>query len=204
MITLARRTALALALCGLLGACSQAGAAAGPANDAEMSMGDAKAKVTVVEYASVTCPHCAAFNAEVFPAFKAKYVDTGKVRYVFREMLTAPAQVSAAGVLVARCAGRDKYFGVVDAIFRSQNEMFTGGDVRGVLLRIGRSAGLSDDKTLACISDEKALKGVNDRFEKAITVDNISGTPMFVINGKKLTTGHSLAELSAVIDPLLK
>jgi protein-disulfide isomerase len=203
MKSVARRTALAAALSALLAACGQAGAASGPAADAEMSMGNPAAKVTVVEYASVACSHCAAFDEQVFPAFKAKYVDTGKVRYVFREMLTNPAQVAAAGVLVARCAGKDKYFSVVDAIFRSQNEMFTGGDPRGVLLRIGRQAGLTDEKTLACIADEKALKGVNDRFEKAIKVDKIEVTPTFVINGKKLETGHSLAELDAVIQPLL-
>src|SRR3954471_22654592 len=124
MKSVARRTALAAALSALLAACGQAGAASGPAADAEMSMGNPAAKVTVVEYASVACPHCAEFNEQVFPAFKAKYVDTGKVRYVFRQMLTTPAQVAAAGFLTARCAGKDKYFSVVDAIFRSQQEMF--------------------------------------------------------------------------------
>jgi protein-disulfide isomerase len=203
MGSVVRRLFLTLAVGGLLAACNQAGAA-GAAGSDEMALGDPKAKVTVIEYASVTCPHCARFNDEVFPAFKAKYIDTGKVRYVFREFLTPPQQVAAAGFLLARCAGKDKYFNVVDAIMRSQNEMFTGGDPRGVLLRIGRSAGLTDEKSLACIADEKALQALNDRFEKAINKDKIDGTPSFVINGKKLESGEkTLAQLDAEIQPLL-
>ncbi|MEO6339375.1 MAG: DsbA family protein [Caulobacteraceae bacterium] len=207
MGSFARRFFLVLAVAGLMGACSQAGAAgAGKGADGEMSLGNAKAKVTIIEYASVTCPHCARFNEDVFPALKAKYIDTGKVRYVFREFLTPPQPVAAAGFLMARCAGSDKYFSVIDAIFHSQTEMFTqGGDIRGVLFRIGRSAGLTDDKINACIQDEKALKALNDRFEKAINVDKIDGTPTFVINGKKLESGEkTLAQLDAEIQPLRK
>jgi len=203
MGSVVRRLFLTLAVAGMAAACNQAGAAGSVGSD-EMSLGDPKAKVTVIEYASVTCPHCARFNEEVFPAFKAKYIDTGKVRYVFREFLTPPQQVAAAGFLLARCAGKDKYFNVIDAIMRSQQEMFTSGDVRGVLLRIGRSAGLTDEKSLACIGDEKALKALNDRFETAINKDKIDGTPSFVINGKKLESGEkTLAQLDAEIQPLL-
>ena len=207
MGSIARRIFLVLAVAGLMGACSQAGAAgAGKGSDGEMSLGNAKAKVTVIEYASVTCPHCARFNEEVFPALKTKYIDTGKVRYIFREFLTPPQQVAAAGFLMARCAGADKYFSVVDAIFHSQQEMFTqGAAIRGVLFRIGRSADMTDDKINSCIQDEKALKALNDRFEKAINVDKIDGTPTFVINGKKLESGEkTLAQLDAEIQPLLK
>src|SRR5579871_3142309 len=78
----------------------------------DMTLGSPKAKVTVIEYASASCPHCARFNNEVFPAFKAKYVDTGRVFYVFREFLTEPASLAAAAFLTARCAGKGKYFGV--------------------------------------------------------------------------------------------
>jgi len=201
MGSIARGILLALTV-GLMAACNQAGAAGVTADD--MSMGDPKAKVTMIEYASLTCPHCARFNDEVFPAFKAKYIDTGKVRYVFREFLTPPQNVAAAGFLLARCAGKDKYFSVVDAVFHSQNEMFSGGSPRDVLLRIGRQAGLTDEKSLACISDQKALNALNDRFEKAINVEKIDGTPSFVINGKKLESGEkTLAQLDAEIQPLL-
>src|SRR5688572_8278560 len=111
-----RRLALTLAAAAaLLAACGQGGGDAQVASD-DMVMGKADAPVTVIEYASVTCSHCANFNATVFPAFKAKYVDTGQVKYVLREFLTPPVPIAAAGFLIARCAGPDKYFGVVDAI----------------------------------------------------------------------------------------
>ena len=77
----------------------------------------------VVEYASASCPHCARFDSEVFPAFRAKYVDTGKVRYTLKEYLTEPRGVAAAGFLLARCAGKDRYFPVLDAVFKGQDEM---------------------------------------------------------------------------------
>ncbi|MEY4256174.1 MAG: hypothetical protein RLZZ141_1401 [Pseudomonadota bacterium] len=91
-----------------LAACGQG--KGGAVTDEEMSMGKADAKVTVIEYASASCSHCATFNAEVFPAFKTKYVDTGRVKYVFREFITPPAELAAAGFLTARCGGKDKYF----------------------------------------------------------------------------------------------
>ncbi len=194
---------LALAATGLVAACSQA-SGAGAGDSSEMSLGNPKAKVTVIEYASVTCPHCARFNEEVFPAFKTKYIDSGKIHDVFPEFLTPPEQVAAAGFLIARCAGKDKYFSVVDAIFHSQQEMFSTGDVRGVMMRIGRSAGLTDDKVTACIADEKALTALNARLEKAVKEAEIHATPTFVINGTKLEGEQSLAQLDAVIQPMLK
>jgi protein-disulfide isomerase len=103
----------------LLAACSRGSAT----STDDMTMGDPKAAVKMVEYASASCSHCATFNNTVFPAFKAKYIDTGKVGYTFKEFLTPPVEVAAAGFLTARCAGKDKYFSVVDAIFRAQNEV---------------------------------------------------------------------------------
>ena len=183
----------ALALAG----CSKGGATS---NADDMTMGDPNAKVKMVEYASLTCSHCGKFNNEVFPAFKAKYIDTGKVHYTFKEFLTPPNEVAAAGFLTARCAGKDKYFKVTDAIFHAQQEMFTTGDMRGVLLRIAQSAGLTEEQFNACITDEAALKALNERVEKAIKVDKINSTPTFVINGKKVKEGEvSLAELDAAV-----
>jgi protein-disulfide isomerase len=198
---------------GLMAGCGAKGSSGGDAKTApEMDLGNPKAKVTVTEYASVTCPHCAAFNEEVFPAFKAKYIDTGKVHYIFREFLTPPANVAAAGFLVARCAGKDKYFNVTDAIFHSQAELYN--DPRAVLMRIGKSVGMTEDQVTACIQDEAALKALNDRFEKAMK-DGVNGTPTFLVNGKKLDgqvlAGQtynggeiSLAQLDAALQPLLK
>jgi protein-disulfide isomerase len=171
----------------------------GAATDADMSLGNPQAKVTVIEYASASCPHCARFNNEVFPAFKAKYIDSNKIHYVFREFLTPPVEVAAAGFLTARCAGKDKYFSALDAIYRGQQAMFESGDYRGALLRVAQSEGLSESQFNACVSDQAALNALNDRvtgYEKA----GIDSTPTFVVNGKKLVGEQTLASLSAAID----
>ncbi|WP_309088045.1 DsbA family protein [Phenylobacterium sp.] len=201
MSILSRRlllVAAAGASLALAGCSNGGGGAAASAED--MTLGDPNAKVKVVEYASVTCSHCAAFNETTFPAFKAKYIDTGKVHYTFKEFLTAPEQVAAAGFLIARCAGKDKYFTVIDALFRSQQEMFQSGDMRGGLLRVAQSAGMTEQQFNACVQDEKALTALNTRVEKAIRQDGISATPTFVVNGKKIKEGDiTLPELDAAI-----
>jgi len=168
----------------------------------DMSLGNPAAKVTVIEYASVACPHCAKFNNEVFPAFKTKYIDSGRIHYVFREMLVgadSEMTMAAAGFLMARCAGKDKYFSVVDAIFHGQDAMVQSGDVRDGLMRIAESAGMTDAQFSACIADDAALKALNDRVQGYVQNDHITGTPTFVINGKTLEGEQSLATLDAAI-----
>ncbi|MBV9996021.1 MAG: DsbA family protein [Caulobacteraceae bacterium] len=153
----------------------------------DMSLGNPNAKVTVIEYASLGCPHCAHWNNEVFPAFKAKYIDTGKVRYVLREFLTGDPGIASAGFLLARCAGKDKYFQVVDAVFHEEADLLESQDngaKRDRLVRIAESAGLTEPQFQACITDDKALTALNDRSERYGKQNNISGTPTFVINGK--------------------
>ncbi len=192
-----------------LAACNKGGAGDMPD---DMSMGSPTAKVTVVEYASVACPHCAAFNNEIFPAFKAKYIDTGKVRYIPREALTGNPTLAAAGFLLARCAGKDKYFFVTDAIYRAQDQIYEPGtdNMRSnaghdVLLPIAQSAGLTPDQFTKCLSDDAATKALNDRVEKSFQKDGVESTPTFIVNGKKLSPGEkTLAQLDAVIQPLLK
>ena len=186
--------AFALAACGGLGGKTDAVTAD------DMSLGNAAAKVTVIEYASASCPHCARFNNEVFPAFKAQYIDTGKIHYVFREFLTPPTEVAAAGFLMARCAGKDKYFSVLDAIYRGQEAMFQSGDYRGALLKIAQSAGMTDQQFTTCISDDKAIKALNDRVDTYVKRDHINGTPTFIVNGKVLDGEQSLASLATAIN----
>lgn len=196
---LTRRLSLIMALGALaLVACSKPG---GTAAQGDMSLGDANAKVKVVEYASLTCPHCAKFHEEVFPAFKAKYIDTGKVQFTYKEFLTPPYEVAAAGYVVARCAGKDKYFTVLAGIFHNQQEMFSPtSSPREVMLRVAQSTGMTEDQFKACLADEKALKDVNDRVEKAARNDGVQSTPTFFVNGKKLKEGEiSMAELDAAI-----
>ncbi|MCA6285758.1 DsbA family protein [Phenylobacterium sp.] len=190
-----------LALVALAGALLLAACTRGPAPSAEdMTLGDPKATVKMVEYASASCVHCATFNNEVFPAFKAKYIDTGKVHYTLKEFLTPPNELAAASFLTARCAGKDKYFTVLDAVFRSQQEIFQTGDMRGVLLRIAQSAGLTEAQFNACITDEAALKSLNERVERAVKQDRIASTPAFFINGKAVASGEiSLAALEKAV-----
>jgi len=194
-----RLVVIVAAVAGLaLAGCNKGG---GPATSAgDMTLGDPAAKVKVIEYASASCAHCARFNNEVFPAFKAKYIDTGKVHYTLKEFLTPPTEVAAAGFLLARCAGKDKYFTVLDAIYKNQEQMFQTNDFRGGLLRIAQSSGMTEAQFNACVSDEAALKALDERVSKAVKQDNITGTPTFVVNGKKIGEGEvSLAQLDAAI-----
>ena len=191
--------ALAAAMAVLsLAACQKPASQGAQADD--MTLGAAKAPVTMIEYASVACPHCARFNNDVFPAFKAKYIDTGQVFYVAREALTSDPAIAAAGFLTARCAGRAKYFEVVDAIYHAQMQMETGGNPHAILLQIARSAGLTDAQFEACIRNPNAIKALNDRWTRYINDDKIEATPTFVINGKVYSKGEmSLAELDAAV-----
>ncbi|CAN5199721.1 DsbA family protein [soil metagenome] len=170
--------------------------------EGDMGMGAPDgAKVTVVEYASVTCSHCAAWQVETYPAFKAKYIDTNKIRYVFREFPTAPVPVAVAGFLMARCAGPDKYFDVIHEIMASQNEIFGGTPPRTVLLRIGQAAGLTEAQFTSCIQDADALKAMDARIKSGVDA-GISGTPTFLVNGEKVVD-NSLSGLSEKIDAAL-
>jgi len=193
---------LAVLITGLLAAFTLAACqkTSDPVAADDMSMGKATAPVTMVEYASVSCPHCARWNADVFPAFKAKYIDTGRVHYVAREALTGDPAIAAAGFLTARCAGKDKYFQVVDAVYHGQEEMQRTGQPHQVLLNIARSAGLTDAQFEACIRDEKSLAALQARWDHYVKDDKINGTPTFVINGKVYDKGEmSLADLDSAI-----
>jgi protein-disulfide isomerase len=162
----------------------------------------------VVEYASVACPICARVNQEVMPQFKAKYVDPGKVRYVYRPMMTGNPSVATAGHLLAQCAGKDKFFKVVDAIMRSQDQM--GGEQTGysnarpVLLDIAKSVGLSEDQFTKCITDPKGIQAMNDINEQAIKA-GVDATPTFFVNGKKMELQKGdITDFDNAIQPLLK
>ena len=188
----------ALALAASLTACQKPGSTAVTADD--MSLGNPNAKVTVIEYASVACPHCADWDINVFQAFKTKYIDTGRVHYIAREALVHDPAIAAAGFLTARCAGKDKYFQVVDAIYHGQAEMESSGNPRATLLNIAKSAGLTEAQFNACINDEKALAAINARWQKYIDEDKINSTPTFVINGKVYDSGEMpMPQLDAAI-----
>ena len=166
----------------------------GPLGDE--SLGAADAPVVIVEYASMTCPHCAHFHETTFPELKKRYIDTGKVRFIFREFPLDP--LAAAGSMLARCAGKDKYFAVTDAIFQQQQQAFEAP--RETLLNVAKSVGMTDDSFNKCINDEKAIQALNDRVERHTREDKINSTPTFVINGKGMEPGfHTLDEMDAAI-----
>jgi protein-disulfide isomerase len=192
----------ALALAGtMLGGCARHAADPVMAAQADdMSLGDAKARVQVIEYASASCPHCAMWNAEVFPILRARYVDTGKVRYTLREYLTDPEAIAAAGFMLARCAGKDRYFPVLDAVFKGQEEMVATKDVKGVLARIAKGpGGLTEAQLDACMRDTAAEKALEARVDRHQHVDKIESTPTFIINGKRTEGEMTLPELDAAI-----
>jgi protein-disulfide isomerase len=187
----------ALAACGGQGAAVKSA----PLPD-NMSLGNPAAKVTVVEYASVACPVCGRWYKEVFPAFKAKYIDTGKIHYIAREMLVGDANevaIAASGFLLARCAGKDKYFSVVDAVYASQPGIYD--DANNTLLGIAKKFGLSEAQYSACVRDEAALNALSARVQANSKIDNVNATPTFVVNGKALDAGYQpLTVLDAAIN----
>lgn len=199
MLKFDRRSTLiagALAAAALmLGACNGGGGAQAAA-EGEMAMGSADAPVTVVEYASVTCPHCAVWHTEVYPEFKRRFVDTGQVRYVFREFPTAPANIAVAGFLMARCAGDDRYFAMLDAMMRNQQAMIA--DPRGELLRIARTAGMTEEQFDACVTDQAAADALQARVQEGVAA-GVTGTPTFLVNGERLDATPTIEALEAAI-----
>jgi protein-disulfide isomerase len=181
--------------------------AAPAASSAKMSMapeevmGDPKAKVTLIEYASAACPHCARMNNEVLPQLKKAYIDTGKVKYVFREMLTDPVPFAGTAFMMARCGGDKNYFALLDDVFHQQQAIYDSGDLPGGLLKIGAKYGLDKDKINACMGDD-AVNALNDRVARA-DKDGIEGTPTFVIGDAKLVGEQSYEQLAAAIDKQL-
>ena len=192
-----RRTLALALLAGLASAAVAAPPAAPPARD-DMSLGNPKAKVTVVEYASVGCPHCAVWGTTVFLQFKKAYVDTGKARFVYREMLTGNTTLAAAGFLTARCAGPAKYFQVVDGVYRAQAEIAQTGDGYAPLVKIAKDAGLTEDQFNACLKDPAQIAALEARDKRA-QEDGVTGTPTFKVNGKTVEGEVSLEALGAAI-----
>jgi protein-disulfide isomerase len=181
------------------------GAGRWPSAPGDMSLGKPNAPVRVVEYLSLSCPHCAHFHAEVFPAFKAKYIDTGRVYFTVRELLTAPVEVAAAGFLMARCGDGSKYFPIVDQVFKSQSR-WQQGQIKPIFLEIAKANGLTEAQFQACITDEKAGEALDGRVKYAVETDHVDSTPTFFVNGVKLDsqTVPTLPELDVAIASALK
>ncbi len=173
----------------------------------DMMMGDPKATVTVIEYASTTCPHCSHFYETTFPEMKKRYIDTGKVRYIYREFVLN--QLDAAAVMLLRCTDKDKYFPLLDAFFSKQKEWVVEKPI-GPLLAIAKQAGFTEESFNACLDTQKneKSKALLDKIEarnQAAQKLGVNSTPTFFVNGKMLKPGDvTIDTLSKEIDPLLK
>jgi len=167
----------------------------------EMVKGDDNAPVTIVEYASMTCGHCANFHNNTWPELKEKYVDTGKVRFIVREFPFDPR--AAAAFMLARCAPNDAYFPMIDALFAQQKSWAFTENARTPLENIAKLAGFTQESFAACLTNQKLLDDVNAVKTRGETEFGVASTPTFFINGKKYPGAMSIEQFSAIIDPLL-
>jgi protein-disulfide isomerase len=175
-----------------------------PVSLPDMALGPANATVTITEYASMTCPHCAAFTETVFPKIKSEFIDSGKIRFVFREF---PLDIkAAAGSMLARCIAKDdsgKYFAVVDLLFKQQNDWVTKNTTE-TLTRIGKQAGLSQQAVEHCLKDQALLDKIAADQKFASEVLKVNSTPTFFINGEMIKGDTSFEEFDKKIKSLLK
>ncbi len=205
MTTMNRRAMIALAAAmaagPVLGQETTTAAAAPEIKD--FSLGSSDAKVKIVEYASFTCPHCAAFHADVFKQLKADYIDTGKVHFTLREVYFDRYGLWAA--MMARCGGDLKYFPITDILFGTQSEWAATDDPTVAVANIrtiGLSAGMTAEQLDACMQDAATAEGLVKRFEENMKADGVEGTPTLFINGEK-HPNMSYDDLKALVDAAL-
>jgi protein-disulfide isomerase len=174
-------------------------AKAGP--DGDVVLGSDKAPVTIIEYASMTCPHCAHFSENTFPELQKRYIDTGKVRFIFREFpLDA---LAAAGFMLARCAGTDKFMPVVETLFAKQREWMVEKPIEP-LREIAKQFGFTQKTFDECLANQKVLDGIQEVRDRAAEKLGVNSTPTFFINGKKFAGDQTIDAMAKEIDPYLK
>jgi protein-disulfide isomerase len=175
-------------------------AMAGPLGD--VALGPADAKVTIIEYASLTCSHCAAFHHGTYPELKKRYIDTGKVRFILREFPLDP--LATAGFMLARCDGESKYYPIVDLLFTQQKAWAFTDKPLDNLRQMMRQAGFSQEKFDSCLKDQKLYDAVNAVKNRGIETFKVDSTPTFFINGQRHPGNLSIDELETVIKPMLE
>jgi protein-disulfide isomerase len=170
----------------------------------DMVLGNPKAPVTIIEYASMTCPHCAHFQETTFPELKKRYIDTGKAQYMLRDF---PLDQLAAAVFVfARCAAngdKDKYYSLIDTLFAQQRTWAVEKPIPP-LMAIAKQAGLTEQAFNACLANQKAWDDLESVRNRAVKVFKVQSTPTFFVNGQQVTGALSIEEFAKVIDPYLK
>ncbi len=167
----------------------------------DLVLGKADAPVTIIEYASMTCPHCANFHKTTYPALKTKYIDTGKVRFIFREFPLDELAVAAS--MLARCAGGDKAIAMIDVLFASQDKWAVRQPIP-VLMQIAKQAGFTEKKFDECLKDQKLYNDLMAMRERGTKDYKVESTPTLFINGKMQKGGATIEELEKLIEPLLK
>jgi len=176
---------------------------AGPRELVEMTMGAEDAPIEMVEYASFTCPHCMRFHTEVFPLIRANYIDTGKVRMIYR-----PVYFDGPGLwadMMARCGGPEKYFGIVSLIYERQGEWSrgaSGAEIAQSLVALGKLAGMTEEDITACMQDREFANLMIEDYQANATRDNVQGTPSFIINGEAMSNA-TYETFAAKFDALL-
>ena len=168
----------------------------------ENVLGDAKAPVTIVEYASMDCPHCADFHNRVFPELKSKYIDTGKARLVFREYPLHPAAQSV--FMLARCVGPMRYFAFVGVMFERQREWAASDNVLPQLQALSKQLGFTDESFTKCLTDQKLIDGVKAVRDHAAEKFGVDSTPTFFVNGVKLNGKHEIKDFEDIMNPMMK
>ncbi len=168
---------------------------------AESVMGSEKAPVTIVEYASLTCPHCAHFANNTFEALKSKYIDTGKVRFTYRDFPFDQAGLKAA--MMARCAGPDRFFGFIAVLFKTQDNWTEAKDPIAELAKIGRLGGMSQAEFDACLANKELMDAVLQERVEAQDKYKVQATPTFIINGKNYEGARPIEEFDQILQPIL-
>lgn len=175
----------------------------GPLGDHVLGKDDAP--VTIVEYASFTCGHCANFHINTFPKLKEKYIDTGKVKLIFRPFPTQPAELSIAAAMLAHCAGKDKYFAMTSALMETQRNWMSTQDPVPMLQKLSSQAGIDEAKFKQCLTDQALAAEIQRTGLRGFKTFGVEGTPTFFINGTIVVDGDtSIENLSKIIDPLIK
>ena len=171
----------------------------GPLGD--VFLGSDTAKVTIYEYASMTCPHCAHFHATTFPVLKEKYINTGKVRFVLREFPFDP--LATAAFMLTRCNGNDKYYAMVDLLFSNQKSWVVSDKAAEALFGVVKQAGFTQESFEACLKNQSVYDAVNSVQDRAQKVFGVDSTPTFFINGEKKSGDISVEEMDKILTPLL-
>jgi protein-disulfide isomerase len=167
----------------------------------EHVLGDPQAPVTIIEYASLTCPHCAQFHNEVLPQLKERYIEPGKVRMIYRDFPLDQRALTAAAL--AHCAGPDRYFSFLDVLFQTQASWAQADDYVAALKRLGKLGGLTEEQMDACLADQQLSDGILRTRLEGQNQHQIGSTPTFVIDGQTHAGARDIEELSALIDPLI-